>query len=142
MYITDYVDNTKYGQSSVMDFAGYLEKESLVQEQLGNATSRQLSAYLDKQNDSVRVEGREYFFNGRGSTFDCEDVTKAIDANVKGLKKKEARYYTFSLSPSGEEIAHLRRTLPTRGKRSPMPVKSSLRTSKILLCAPISRNMR
>ena len=53
MYITDYVDNTKYGQSSVMDFAGYLEKESLVQEQLGNATSRQLSAYLDKQNDSV-----------------------------------------------------------------------------------------
>ena len=59
MYITDYVDNTKYGQSSVMDFAGYLEKESLVQEQLGNATSRQLSAYLDKQNDSVRVEGRE-----------------------------------------------------------------------------------
>ena len=111
MYITDYVDNTKYGQSSVMDFAGYLEKESLVQEQLGNATSRQLSAYLDKQNDSVRVEGREYFFNGRGSTFDCEDVTKAIDANVKGLKKKEARYYTFSLSPSGEEIAHLRRTI-------------------------------
>ena len=44
MYITDYVDNTKYGQSSVMDFAGYLEKESLVQEQLGDATSRQLSA--------------------------------------------------------------------------------------------------
>ena len=95
MYVTDYVDNTRYGQSSVMDFAGYLEKESLVQEQLGNATSRQLSAYLDKQNDSVRVEGREYFFNGRGSTFDCEDVTKAIDANVKGLKKKEARYYSF-----------------------------------------------
>ena len=130
MYITDYVDNTKYGQSSVMDFAGYLEKESLVQEQLGNATSRQLSAYLDKQNDSVRVEGREYFFNGRGSTFDCEDVTKAIDANVKGLKKKEARYYTFSLSPSGEEIAHLRRTIADTRKRSPMPVKSSLRISK------------
>lgn len=64
MYITDYVDNTKYGQSSVMDFAGYLEKESLVQEQLGNATSRQLSAYLNKQNDSVRVEGREYFSTG------------------------------------------------------------------------------
>lgn len=64
MYITDYVDNTKYGQSSVMDFAGYLEKESLVQEQLGDATSRQLSAYLDKQNDSVRVEGREYFSTG------------------------------------------------------------------------------
>lgn len=64
MYITDYVDNTKYGQSSVMDFAGYLEKESLVQEQLRDATSRQLSAYLDKQNDSVRVEGREYFSTG------------------------------------------------------------------------------
>lgn len=111
MYVTDYVDNTKYGQSSVMDFAGYLEKESLVQEQLGEATSRQLSAYLDKQNDSVRVEGREYFFNGSGRTFDCEDVTKAIDANVKGLKKKEARYYTFSISPSAQEIAHLRRTI-------------------------------
>ena len=128
MYITDYVDNTKYGQSSVMDFAGYLEKESLVQEQLGDATSRQLSAYLDKQNDSVRVEGREYFFNGRGSTFDCEDVTKAIDANVKGLKKKEARYYTFSLPARKSRICAV--LLPTRGKRSPMPVKSSLRISK------------
>lgn len=111
MYVTDYVDNTKYGQSSVMDFAGYLEKESLIQEQLGDTTSRQLSAYLDKQNDVVRVEGREYFFNGSGSTFDCEDVTKAIDANVKGLKKKEARYYTFSISPSAQEIAHLHRTI-------------------------------
>lgn len=87
-----------------MDFGRYLEKESLVQEQLGEATSRQLSAYLDKQNDSVRVEGREYFFNGSGRTFDCEDVTKAIDANVKGLKKKEARYYTFSISPSAQEM--------------------------------------
>ena len=111
MYVTDYVDNTKYGQSSVMDFAGYLEKESLIQEQLGDTTSRQLSAYLDKQNDVVRVEGHEYFFNGSGNTFDCEDVTKAIDANVKGLKKKEARYYTFSISPSSQEIAHLRRTI-------------------------------
>ena len=126
MYITDYVDNTKYGQSSVMDFAGYLEKESLVQEQLGNATSRQLSAYLDKQNDSVRVEGREYFFNGRGSTFDCEDVTKAIDANVKGLKKKEAS--RFLLPARKSRICAV--LLPTRGKRSPMPVKSSLRISK------------
>ena len=77
MYITDYVDNTKYGQSSVMDFAGYLEKESLVQEQLGDATSRQLSAYLDKQNDSVRVEGREYFFNGR-----------AVPSIVKMLRRR------------------------------------------------------
>lgn len=38
-------------------------------------------------------------------------MTKAIDANVKGLKKKEARYYTFSISPSAQEIAHLRRTI-------------------------------
>ena len=59
MYITDYVDNTKYGQSSVMDFAGYLEKESLVQEQLGDATSRQFYEYMDKQNDTVSVDGSE-----------------------------------------------------------------------------------
>jgi len=111
MYVTDYVDNTKYKQSSVMDFAEYLKKENLVQEGLGDTTSRQLSAYLDKQNDVVRVEGHEYFFNGSGNTFDCEDVTKAIDANVKDLKKKEARYYTFSISPSAQEIAHLRRTI-------------------------------
>lgn len=130
MYITDYVDNTKYGQSSVMDFAGYLEKESLVQEQLGDATSRQLSAYLDKQNDSVRVEGREYFFNGRGSTFDCEDVTKAIDANVKGLKRRRPVIIPsrFLLPARKSRICAV--LLPTRGKRSPMPVKSSLRISK------------
>lgn len=111
MYVTQYVDNTRYGQSSVAEYAGYLEKESLVQAQLDETSSRQLSAYLDKQNDVVRVEGREYFFNGTGNTYDTEDVVKNIDANVRGLKKKEARYYTFSISPSSEEITHLRRTI-------------------------------
>lgn len=111
MYVTQYVDNTRYGQSSVADYAGYLEKESLVQAQLDGPTSRRFSAYLDKQNDVVRVEGREYFFNGTGDTYDTEDVVKRIDANVRGLKRSEARYYTFSISPSSEEIAHLRRTI-------------------------------
>lgn len=36
---------------------------------------------------------------------------KNIDTNVRGLKKKEARYYTFSISPSAEKITHLRRTI-------------------------------
>ena len=111
MYVTQYEDNTRYGQSSVAEYAGYLEKESLIQSQLDETSSRQLSAYLDKQNDVVRVEGREYFFNGTGNTYDTEDVVKNIDANVRGLKRKEARYYTFSISPSKEEIAHLRRTI-------------------------------
>lgn len=111
MYVTQYVDNTRYGQSSIAEYAGYLEKENLIQAQLDETSSRQLSAYLDKQNDVVRVEGREYFFNGTGNTYDTEDVVKSIDANVRGLKKKEARYYTFSISPSREEIAHLRRTI-------------------------------
>lgn len=111
MYITKYIDNTKYGQSSIAEYASYLEKESLIQAQLDETSSRQLSAYLDKQNDVVRVEGREYFFNGTSNTYDTEDVVKSIDANVRGLKKKEARYYTFSISPSTEEIAHLRRTI-------------------------------
>lgn len=60
---------------------------------------------------SSSVEGREYFFNGTGNTYDTEDVVKNIDTNVRGLKKKEARYYTFSISPSAEEITHLRRTI-------------------------------
>ena len=111
MYVTQYLDNTRYGQSSVAEYAGYLEKERLIQSQLDETSSRQLSAYLDKQNDVVRVEGREYFFNGTGNTYDTEDVVKNIDANVRGLKRKEARYYTFSISPSKEEIAHLRRTI-------------------------------
>lgn len=111
MYVTQYVDNTRYGQSSVAEYAGYLEKESLIQSQLDETSSRHLSAYLDKQNDVVRIEGREYFFNGTGNTYDTEDVVKNIDANVRGLKRKEARYYTFSISPSKEEIVHLRRTI-------------------------------
>lgn len=111
MYVTKYVANTEYNQTSVLDYADYMEKESLIQETLQGATSRQLSAYLDKQNDVVRVEGREYFFNGLGSTYDSEDVTKAIDSNVRGLKKSEARYYTFSISPSQQEIRHLRRMI-------------------------------
>lgn len=111
MFVTKFIDNTRYGQSSVASLTSYLEKERLIQEQLDGASSRQLSAYLDKQNDVVRVEGQEYFFNGSGKIYDSEDVTKAIDANVKGLKQKEARYYTFSISPSAQEIKHLRRTI-------------------------------
>lgn len=111
MFVTKYVDNTQYGQSSVSSLTAYLEKEQVLQQELDETSSRELSAYLDKQNDVVRFEGREYFFNGSGKTFDSADVTKAIDGNVKGLKKKEARYYTFSISPSAQEIKHLRRTI-------------------------------
>lgn len=88
----------------------YLEKEGLIQEEL-SGSSRKLSAYLDKQNDTVRAEGREYFFNGSGDTYDCEQVTNAIDHNVKGLKKTEARYFTFAISPSAPEIHHMRRSI-------------------------------
>lgn len=107
MYVTKFVDNTQYGQSSVVQYATYLEKEAQVQ----GGTTRQFSAYLDKQNDQVRVEGREYFFNGDGEHFGTEDLVKRIDSNVRGLKRREARYYTFSISPSSEELAHLRRTI-------------------------------
>lgn len=111
MYVTKYIANTQYGQSSVAGFAVYLEKESLIHEKLEGVSSRPLSVYLDKQNDVIRAEGQEYFFNGLGRTFDSEDVVRAIDANVKGLKTTEARYYTFSISPSAQEIVHLRRTI-------------------------------
>lgn len=107
MYITKFVDNTQYGQSSIVQYATYLEKEAQIQ----GGTTRQYSAYLDKQNDQVRVEGREYFFNGEGEHFGTEDLVKRIDSNVRGLKRREARYYTFSISPSSEELAHLRRTI-------------------------------
>lgn len=107
MYITKFVDNTQYGQSSVVQYATYMEKEAQIQ----GGTTRQFSAYLDKQNDQVRVEGREYFFNGEGEHFGTEDLVKRIDSNVRGLKRREARYYTFSISPSSEELAHLRRTI-------------------------------
>ena len=46
MYVTQYVDNTRYGQSSVAEYAGYLEKESLIQSQLDETSSRQLSATM------------------------------------------------------------------------------------------------
>ena len=107
MYVTKFVDNTQYGQSSVVQYASYLEKESLAQ----GGNTRQFSAYLDKQNDVVRVEGREYFFNGESEHFGTEDLVKRIDSNVRGLKRREARYYTFSISPSAEELTHLRRTI-------------------------------
>ena len=74
MYVTKFVDNTQYGQSSVVQYASYLEKESLAQ----GGNTRQFSAYLDKQNDVVRVEGREYFFNGESEHFSTEDLVKRI----------------------------------------------------------------
>ena len=101
MYVTQYVDNTRYGQSSVAEYAGYLEKESLIQSQLDETSSRQLSAYLDKQNDVVRVEGREYFFNGTGNTYDTEDVVKNIDPRSE--EEGSPLLYILDLSFEGRD---------------------------------------
>jgi hypothetical protein len=47
------------------------------------------------------------FFNSYKDGFLAAEVKKAIDFNVKGLKKGEVKFYSLVISPSHEELKHL-----------------------------------
>ena len=63
--------------------------------------------YLEKENKGKALLEKEYFFNHEYSFVSPEMVMTAIDHNVKGLKKDEARFFMLSVNPSQKELQHL-----------------------------------
>src|SRR5690606_35764412 len=47
------------------------------------------------------------FFNDAQSDITAEQVNLAIDANAKGLRKAQEKFYSIVLSPSEDELNHL-----------------------------------
>lgn len=105
MYVTKFIGSA--ANKTVGGLISYLEKESVIMQNADSISLTDYSMYLDKQN-RIKTLGREYFFNGYDRTIERDEVVRAIDKNVKGLKKSEARYYTFAISPSKNEIDHLK----------------------------------
>ncbi|RFN60300.1 MobB family relaxase [Marixanthomonas ophiurae] len=75
---------SKYAQSSA-DFVGYLEKE----------------------NQGLKQQEMEHFFNQYSDEIPAEEVVKEIDGNTAKLKKKEPKFYSITVSPSKYELNRL-----------------------------------
>ena len=75
---------TNYSQSSA-DFVGYLEKE----------------------NEGLKPDDREDFFNHHANAISAEQVVKEIDRNTAKLEKHEPRFYSITVSPSKYELRKL-----------------------------------
>jgi hypothetical protein len=47
------------------------------------------------------------FFNGNRENIPASDVQQGIDGNVKGVRKREVKFYSLVISPSAEELKHI-----------------------------------
>ena len=63
--------------------------------------------YLAKENEGKDFVDKEYFFNQNGTNFNDLHVQHTIDNNVKGLHKKDAKFYMLTINPSQQELQHL-----------------------------------
>lgn len=64
-------------------------------------------AYLEKENQTIRAEAPEFFFNSDNNSIAAEDVVTAIDGNSAKLKKTEPKYYSITINPSQRELQFL-----------------------------------
>ncbi|MDP4272684.1 MAG: DUF5712 family protein [Bacteroidota bacterium] len=67
----------------------------------------ELVKYLSKENEGKELLDQENFFNSQGKDFSDFQVISSIDQNVKGLHKKEARFFMLSINPSKKELSYL-----------------------------------
>ena len=64
--------------------------------------------YLEKENQGLDQEDREYFFNQYEDQVSAEEVVREIDANTAKLEKTEPRFYSITISPSKYELNRLK----------------------------------
>jgi hypothetical protein len=74
-----------------------------------SGSSSRLVNYLEKENFGKELNNREYFFNSQDSKLTKSEVIEGIDKNGEnqGLKKDQDRFFTFTISPSQDELKHL-----------------------------------
>ena len=65
-----------------------------------------LVTYLGHEAREQRQDTR--FFNQERTDVSAEEVQKVVDGNSKGLRKQQEKFYSLVLSPSEEELKHLR----------------------------------
>ncbi|GAA3655129.1 MobB family relaxase [Flavivirga jejuensis] len=83
---------------------------SISAQSLGGHFSQSVSdfvAYLEKENQGIALEEREYFFNQYGDAYSTQQVIKDIDSNTAKLKKNEPKFYSIIVSPSKRELKQL-----------------------------------
>ncbi len=64
--------------------------------------------YLEKENQGLDPQDKEFFFNQYGDRISAEEVVREIDANTAKLEKTEPRFYSITISPSKYELNRLK----------------------------------
>ncbi len=70
-------------------------------------SSADFVGYLEKENQGLEQQDMEHFFNQYGDEISAEEVVREIDGNTAKLKKKEAKFYSITVSPSKYELNRL-----------------------------------
>ena len=66
--------------------------------------------YLEKENQHLDPEEREFFFNQYSDQITPEEVVREIDANTAKLEKTEPRFYSITLNPSSYELKRVKQS--------------------------------
>lgn len=68
------------------------------------STSRGIVEYLEKENENLKEEEKERFFNHDSEDIEPEEVIRELDNNNMRLSKKDEKYFSFFISPSKSEL--------------------------------------
>ncbi len=76
----------------------------------------QLVKYLEKENNiSEQKKELEYWFNHQNKTISPQEVRVNIDHNIAKLSRNDARFFLINISPSEQEIIHLKERFGNKG---------------------------
>lgn len=88
---------------------------NITKSETGNnkGSSRQLGAYLEKENRIVEAQGtdlknQEYWFNQDRDTIQPYEVRQRLDNNIAKLSKDDAKFFLVNISPSSKELRYLK----------------------------------
>ena len=76
----------------------------------------QLVNYLEKENQRLEQEKEfEYWFNHQNKTISPQEVRVNIDHNIAKLSCNDAKFFLINISPSEQEIMHLKERFGNKG---------------------------
>lgn len=76
----------------------------------------QLVKYLEKENQRLEQEKEfEYWFNHQNKTISPQEVRVNIDHNIAKLSRNDAKFFLINISPSEQEIMHLKERFGNKG---------------------------
>ncbi|MGV0830138.1 molybdopterin-guanine dinucleotide biosynthesis protein MobB [Empedobacter brevis] len=76
----------------------------------------QLVKYLEKENKSSEQKKElEYWFNHQNKTISPQEVRVNIDHNIAKLSRNDAKFFLINISPSEQEIIHLKERFGNKG---------------------------